>query len=336
MHEDVFGEGFGFDGAPKWACDASAYAAFVPKTPWFLSATDPLVEGCVDAFYTTPERRQHFVDAWAHVAARLAASPAVIGFDILNEPNWGTYPLFQFERDRLVPLYADVVTAVRAQAPAWIAFAEPSAARNGGIPTSITSLPFPDAMYAPHAYDQGAESGSAYDPANRGATLANGSALAAEAQTMSAGLWIGEYGGVDTDPTIGAYMTDEYDAAAQSAGSTMYWSYDKSDGYGLLDPQGNEKADLLDVVVRPYPELVAGQPLAYGFDAATSTLTVTYVPDRALAAPTDLVVPARVYPAGYTVECGGCGYTEAAGELHITTPPPAPGTGSAVTITVHP
>ena len=47
MHQDVYGEGFGFDGAPRWTCDAARYAAFVPRTPWFLSTLDPNVMACV-------------------------------------------------------------------------------------------------------------------------------------------------------------------------------------------------------------------------------------------------------------------------------------------------
>jgi hypothetical protein len=31
MHQDIYGEGFGFDGAPRWTCDESRYAAFVPQ-----------------------------------------------------------------------------------------------------------------------------------------------------------------------------------------------------------------------------------------------------------------------------------------------------------------
>src|SRR5262249_11313280 len=109
MHEDIYGEGFGFDGAPKWTCDDAMYAAFVPKDPWFLNATDPNVIACVDGFFTRDDLRQHFTAAWKHVAERFANEPAVVGFDVLNEPNWGSYPIFTFERDRLGPFYAQVV-----------------------------------------------------------------------------------------------------------------------------------------------------------------------------------------------------------------------------------
>src|SRR5262249_11953961 len=64
MHEDIYGEGFGFDGAPRWTCDQERYAAFMPLSPWFLNALDPNVVACVDDFYAHQDRLQHFVDAW--------------------------------------------------------------------------------------------------------------------------------------------------------------------------------------------------------------------------------------------------------------------------------
>src|SRR6202008_2283181 len=51
MHQDIYGEGFGFDGAPRWTCDEARYAAFMPVEPWFLNAVDPNVTACVDEFY---------------------------------------------------------------------------------------------------------------------------------------------------------------------------------------------------------------------------------------------------------------------------------------------
>jgi endoglycosylceramidase len=321
MHQDIYGEGFGFDGAPRWTCDEARYAAFVPREPWFINATDPNVIACVDGFYESEDLRAHFVAAWRHVAERLADRPAVIGFDVLNEPSWGSYPTFEFERDRLGPFYDDVVLAVREAAPSWVAFLEPSASRNLGFATTLPAPTFADVMYAPHSYDPMAENGEGFDPARRQVILDNVADLAYEAEQLGAGLWIGEYGGNAANPGIVDYMTAQYDAAAAVAGSTMYWSYDKSSGYGLLDVDGNEKPALLGALVRPYPERVAGIPIAYGFDPATSTFTVSYTPDGAITAPTVIVVPTRVYPSGYTVECDGCAYEQAANQLTITTPP---------------
>jgi endoglycosylceramidase len=330
MHEDVYGEGFGFDGAPRWTCDDSRYAAFVPQMPWFLSTQDPNVEACVDDFYTRADLRRHFVDAWRRVARRLAAEPAVIGFDVLNEPEWGTYSIFDFEADRLTPLYADVAAAVRAEAPGWVAFIEPSSSRNAGVATQLTKLPFADVMYAPHSYDSSAEGGGGFDPSHRQQILDNVGKLDGEARALDAGLWIGEYGGDPAAPGIAEYMTAQYDAAGAVAASTMYWAYDKSDGYGLLAPDGSEKTALTDVVVRPYPERVAGDPIAYAFDAATATFTFSWTPDRASKLPTELIAPARVYASGYRVDCGDCQVTTSGDRVAITTPPSA----SPATVTI--
>lgn len=332
MHEDVYGEGFGFDGAPRWTCDASRYAAFTPRTPWFLNTVDPNVEACVDGFYTRADLQQRFVAAWRHVAARLAAQPAVVGFDILNEPEWGSYSIFDFETDRLTPLYRSVVAAVRAVAPGWVAFAEPSSSRNAGIATNLSPLPFADVMYSPHSYDSSAESGNGFDPSHRQAILDNVAKLDGEARALGAGLWIGEYGGMASAPGIAEYMTAQYDAAGAHAAGTMYWAYDKSDGYGLLAPDGSEKPALLDVLVRPYPRRVAGDPIAWTFDATSATFTFQYVPDRSLALPTEIVVPARAYPNGWRVDCGGCRFAQAGDTLTVGSPPAT----ATTTVVVHP
>ena len=328
MHEDIYGEGFGFDGAPKWTCDASHYASFVPKDPWFLNATDPDVIACVDNFFDDAALQTKFTAMWSHVAGKLAAYPAVIGFDVLNEPNWGSYPIFSFEKDKLAPLYDQVVGAVRVAAPHWVAFLEPGASRNGGIATSLPTPPYPDVMYSPHSYDTTAESGGGFDPTHRQMILDNVADLAYEANSRGEGLWIGEYGGTATSPGIVDYMTAQYDAAGAVAGSTMYWSYDKSDGYSLLDTQGNEKPDLVNTVVRPYPERVAGTPVSYAWDQGTFTLVMKG--DASVTAPTVVSVPDRVYPNGYQVECGGCSATKSPGSLALT------GISGDATITLHP
>jgi endoglycosylceramidase len=331
MHEDVYGEGFGFDGAPRWTCDAARYSAFVPATPWFLSTQDPNVEACVDDFYTRADLQERFAAAWRHVAARFAEEPAVVGFDVLNEPEWGSYSIFQFEPDRLAPLYGRVVRAVRAAAPGWVAFLEPSSSRNGGIPTSLTAFGFGDVVYAPHSYDSAAEGGGGFDPTHRGQILDNVAKLAVEANALGAALWIGEYGGVATAPGIVEYMTAQYDAAGQAAAGGAYWAYDDG-GYGVVDADGSERTELVDALVRPYPLRVAGDPIAYAFDAATSTFTFSYTPDASLKLPTEIVVPARVYPSGWSVDCAGCALTMRGDELVVDAPP----TDRPATIRIHP
>ena len=318
MHQDIYGEGFNGDGAPLWTCDAAHYAAFKPATQWFFDYLSPEVIACVDGFYASPDLRAHYAESWRRVAARLAGYANVIGFDVMNEPPWGSAGLWSFEETTLQPFYVDVVRAVREVAPHFVAFLEPSASRNLGRATGLTRFPFGDVVYAPHSYDTDAERGSGFDPAHRDFVIQKIAALADEAKSLDAALWIGEFGGTATSPGIGAYMTAEYDGFGAVAASSMYWSYAKSNGYGLLNLDGSEKTALLDVVVRPYPERVAGDPVSFAYDAATSTFSFTYAPDDAIAAPTLLSIPARLYPGGFSVDCGGCAYDKTAGGVSIT------------------
>ncbi|HTJ41706.1 MAG TPA: cellulase family glycosylhydrolase [Kofleriaceae bacterium] len=316
MHQDVFGEGFGFDGAPRWACDEARYAAFVPQTPWSLSYTDPNVIACFDGLYTDPSVAGAFADAWAHVAARLGDHPAVIGFDTINEPHWGSYPVAHFERDRLEAFDAQVIDAVRAQAPGWLAFVEPASSRNLGIPTTLTPFAQRDVVYAPHAYDTQAEQGNGFDPARRDDFIANIALLRDEADKLDAALWIGEYGGVGSDPQIGAYLDAAYDGAAAALGSTMAWSYSRG-GYGPIDSTGAEIPAMTAALVRPYPSRIAGDPIAWSYDETTRALTVSWKPDPAAGA-TELIVPARF--GAFDVACEGCAVTIAGDVVSITAP----------------
>jgi hypothetical protein len=60
MHQDIYGEGFGGDGAPRWTCDESHYQKFTPTEPWYTNYVDPEVVACVDGFWQSETLRAHF------------------------------------------------------------------------------------------------------------------------------------------------------------------------------------------------------------------------------------------------------------------------------------
>ncbi|MFO0548700.1 MAG: cellulase family glycosylhydrolase [Polyangiaceae bacterium] len=337
MHQDVYGEGFasgGGDGAPRWTCDEANYASFVPNpSQWFYNYLSAQVTACYDHFWNTPELQAEYAEAWRRVASRLEGyDDVILGFDPMNEPYWGSYSMTAFEADKLQVLYEDVVPKVREVRPDWIAFLEPASSRNLGLPTGLTKLPFKGVVYSPHSYDRDAESGMGFDPAQRQYVLDNGQALADEANALGAALWIGEYGGMADSPGIVEYMTAEYDAFGASAAGTTYWAYDRGGGYSVLDADGAEREPLVSTLVRPWPERVAGDPVSYAFDPATQTFTLTYKPDASITAPTEISVPARVYPTGYTVQCDGCETTTADGKLVVDKAP----TGDPAVVTIAP
>ena len=335
LHQDVYGEGFGFDGAPRWTCDQARYDAFVPAAQWPLNYLEPNVKACFDGLWNDPALGEAHAAAWRHIAGRLGDHPAVIGFDAINEPHWGSHDLFTFERERLQPFYDRDVAAVRAVAPHWVAFLEPAGSRNIGIPTSLQPFAYPDVVYAPHAYDSAAEQEQGFDEARRAAFLDNVALQRSEAETLGTALWIGEYGGLGTDPGIVPYMDAAYDAASAVAASSMYWAYSKGGGYSPLDAAGAEIAPLVGAIVRPYPARVAGDPIDWTHDEAARTLTVRYRPDLRVATPTELVVPPRV-SAAPTVTCDGCVSARQGDTLVITTPPAVDATGMATLVVALP
>ena len=113
LHQDVYGEGFGFDGAPRWTCAEQRYTDFMPSSPWPLNYLDPNVKACFDELWNDPAKGEAHAAVWRHIAERLGDHPAVIGFDVINEPHWGGADLFTFERDRLQPFYDRDVAAIR-------------------------------------------------------------------------------------------------------------------------------------------------------------------------------------------------------------------------------
>src|SRR5262249_24548141 len=102
------------------------------------------------------------------------------------------------------------------------------------------------------------------------------------------------------------------------------------EGYGLLHTDGSEKPELLDALVRPYPERVAGDPVEYRYDETTGSLTLVYRPDPGVSAPTIIVLPPRRFPDGAHVVCDGCESVVEGHEARITRPP----RGSPATVRV--
>jgi endoglycosylceramidase len=336
MHQDVYGEGFaigGGDGAPRWTCDEKNYKSFKPVAGgWYFNYLTAEVTACYDHLWQTPALQQKYIDAWVHVAERLKGyEDIILGFDPMNEPYWGSYPLGSFEADLLQPFYEKLIVAVRAAQPKWIGFVEPASSRNLGIPTGLIPFKATNLVYSPHSYDRDAESGKGFDAAHRAAVAQNAHDLGEEAKTLGAPLWIGEFGGTATSPGIADYMDAELEAFGTVAASSCYYDYGKGPGYNVINNDLSEKTTLVNALVRPWPERVAGTPVDYAFDQGSKVFNFHYRPDPTIAAPTEISVPERVYPSDYQVECGGCVVKKSKGKVELSGV-----SGSVAEIRLHP
>ena len=86
MHQDNWGEQCDGNGAPGWASTGTADPA--PGAPWWIVAASPCVVQSQLRFYDSSTGLQdEFTKAWKAVAERFAGHPAVIGYDLFNEPT---------------------------------------------------------------------------------------------------------------------------------------------------------------------------------------------------------------------------------------------------------
>jgi endoglycosylceramidase len=300
MHQDLYGEGFtmagwGYsigDGAPVWSCP-NDHQLSAEQSTWFLYYLDPAVAGCFDNFWNNGSTQAYFVQAWAAVAERLGAHPAVIGIDPLNEPGWGSLlNELTYENDDMVPLYGAVVTAVRTARPDLIAFVEPGGRKNVTGTTTMSSLPFGNAVYAPHMYSPTMEAGGQYVPSSHYSAFQDMLTTdRAEADALDSALLVGEWGsGISDEANLALFVGDVSDLLDASAVSWTLWEAGPGGGYCLTSSLDTFKP-WASALATPYPERVNGTGLGYGYDPATGTLTLDFVAGDHAELPTLLAVP---------------------------------------------
>jgi endoglycosylceramidase len=96
MHQDLYARKYNGDGAPEWACLDEGIAYTQPPGGWFMAYLHPAVIKVFDNFYAnTPGPggvgiQDRFVAMWQHVAKRFRNDTNIIGYNIINEPSYGS------------------------------------------------------------------------------------------------------------------------------------------------------------------------------------------------------------------------------------------------------
>lgn len=316
VHQDVWSEALGYDGAPAWADPQCNRPPAVPLDQvtgtWFAQYGSPDVNAAWANFWQdgygpadphcTGAVQSEFVDMWRHLASRLAGHPAVIGYDLLNEP-WPSAPPGVFETTQLMPMYERVAGAIRAVDPETPIFFGP-APYSPALPTLALAPPDPNAVFAPHIYTETMFSGGRVTTGARTDELTLIKDLK-EGRRMGVPVWIGEWGALN-DQTYVGQMYDLFDRYGASA---AFWLYAQTPGERLA--ARDEAAH-----VRVYPEAYPGTA-TWEFDAATNTFAMTLavgpgthqarivVPDRLGLTTTDPAVSFSAGRAVWTVQGPG-------------------------------
>jgi len=325
MHQDVYSARFCCDGAPEWAIHDDGLG-FELQTMWYANYFQPAVVRAFDNFWSYEGEHQmlqdHYADAWAAVAQRLSDHPAVIGYDLFNEPSPGSAfdalelgrPANEdgrsahFDRERLGAFYQRVIDRIREVDADTYVFYEPRYGfPSAGAPSYLPALNDPRAgepqlVLAPHLYSLSLEATHAYAPSD--STVldweASRSLEAAEAGTP---VVLGEWGLDWSTEGADRFGDDVTSMADRMMVGWAYWSYDPG-SWGFWDPATLRESPSIAQLVRPYPRRVAGDPTSFSWDEAAGVFELSWRGARDVTAATEIYLPSRVFPDGSDVDLG--------------------------------
>ncbi|TQK51933.1 endoglycosylceramidase [Streptomyces sp. SLBN-118] len=281
-HQDVFGPAFGHRGIPEWATRTDG----LPFTPhpgdWFSEYFEPAVQRAFTHLYEDEDLRQAQARMWRVVAARFEHHPAVLGYDLINEPMGEMRAgedlptaARRIERDQLTPMYNRLADAVRsADEGNWI-FAEPTPIVGEGLPTGLGRIKDPKVVFAPHFYNTAMEAGGDYDP-SAGWIESYEAAVTAYPKEQRIPVVVGEWGPLNNSlPNMGRFYREALASLSRySSGWAGYvWCY--GGGYCALDEHGLFRTNK-EQTAAPYAPAVAGRVVADTYDPASGTYRLVY------------------------------------------------------------
>lgn len=322
MHVDLYGPAVGGNGHPEWATVSDGgRLPFDTGRMWWLNYLSGAVSEAYGNFWDYEGEHAWLQDAyyrmWQKLASRFRNHPAVLGYDLMNEPydnlSFGSH----FETQELAPFYQRLINAIRDVDPdTWIMYQPRILATDWGYGSYLPPLDDPRdgesrLVYAPHLYPFFSHEGS-YD--KLGLARRHDIRVMYQWSEERAGkidehrvpLLIGEFGmaGKPFSQEMIEFTTNMADAM----GAGWAW-WDNSvctpgntlQHWCLFDTNLGEMPKLQSLV-RTYPRAISGTPRAFGFDPASKDFFLEFESDSSITGPTEIYLPARRhYPGGWVI-----------------------------------
>jgi len=308
MHQDLYSIKFGGDGAPEWAVQDDS-EPFEYHTPWELNYLQPAVKASIGNFWVKEEGytelQDHFIVAMMIVVDAFANHPAVIGIDLYNEPTMATLRgILHLERRYLTPLLQRAINAIRAKHNDIWLFFEPSAlGPNQGFGSRLGRLKDPRKgeprlVYFPHLYTLDLDIGGRY----LGFPLFINfwaHQRQKEVRRFKTPLLVGEFGLNENQPGALKFLRDVLAMYDQITSGWFYWSYDRG-SWGLQTQEGEEKQKT-NVLVRPYPQRIAGIQSEFSWHPVRRIFSLSYNTMTSIdqSQVTEVYLPPRSWPEGW-------------------------------------
>jgi endoglycosylceramidase len=276
-------------------------------------------------FYANTDGVQtQFINMFSNLAKNLAGNPNLLGYEIINEPFPGniyvdgnllansTYA----DLTLLAPLYDAVSVAVRKYDQQGLLFFEPLVTNGEVIPRTAGfthppgNTPNLDVLsfhvycdvnptYQYECYEVGGayagQCASINDPGycNDIFFPTDFEVRNADAQALNVPMFITEFGSFYQNATVDDPINELIvDLASQYLASWVNWD--------ILYVQANP--NIIPVIVRPYAQAIAGQPLSESFNRTTGLYVLNFTINKSITAPTEIFIPITVhYPKGVLV-----------------------------------
>jgi endoglycosylceramidase len=346
MHQDVYSESFDGEGAPAWAVCTNHVRSVDVGGRWSREYSSTAADIAYSHFWHNNVRgdlQGQYDHVWGYVAQAFRGNPWVIGYDPFNEPfstSLVQYHDEHFAADlqcfytgtkyvgtrlsgapklrcpRTDPA-SGVVPTILANDPSHLIFDEPD---NFGVPGYLTFLGpmrLRNLVYNVHLYC-GARSPITGNPTDvslcahqsahsLGVRQADRPEMASHNQPGGPAWLVTEFGATSSVPYL-ARVTATMDAEMVG---WIYWSWKYygdptgSSAEGLVMSDGRLRTTAL-ALSQPYPQAVAGRPIAFRYSSQTDTFSLTYAPNHRIHAPTVIFVPTEIhYPKGYCSKVSG-------------------------------
>ena len=299
MHQDWYSKEFGGDGAPLWAIVPPPDPSQGP--PGIAQGLQALANFFRNQSAADGRPLQDaFIAAAAQLVRRYVGNPAVVGYEVINEPVGPSNAVLRAFNER----FADMVHTSDPDRPV---FFEPIALRNQLDRAEIPKQPWSHGpgVYAPHVYT------TVFSPPNDGwasedpTVLAPSmAAAAAEAAAWGTPLFIGELGNDQSLDRGHLWLDAELDLQDRWLASSTIWVWAETGTWGLLDAGGVERRATVFTVSRPYPRAVAGDLVAIE-RPSPGTLIVHYRDSARATNQAHEVSVSDDHLASYEIRCDG-------------------------------
>ncbi len=269
--------------------------------------------------------QDHYESMWVAVVERFKDHPAVLGYDLINEPFPGSsFDLAEaltrstppdggmsrtFDEEVFGPFYRRMIDAIRAvDSDGWIFVESRYGAIGNGSPCFIPRLedPRPNGPrigYAPHLYSTAAEAQQRYGD-DDGTVEAWERERRVDMERMQAPIWLGEFGTAWGWEGTPEFIEDVVDMADRMAIGWSYWSWDASgpDGWSPWDRSTGEDNPMAKAIARPYPRRFLGAEPVWSFDQSERRLVIELGANDAVDREVEIFVAAASwYPEGWSI-----------------------------------